>query len=125
MNTHRLPNLKVTVLRENLAEVIINQGVEIDEADVCHFFTFLAEHLSPPYGLLVNKIHSYAYSFAAQRVLRDHPEVGAIAIVAHSSLGQRSAEFVSSFLSDNTKSAVFMSYTEALAWLKEQLLPLS
>jgi hypothetical protein len=95
MNVHELSFSKIILLSESIAEVIINEGVELDEKMVEQYHEFLLSHLIAPFSLLINKVNSYSYNFGAQINL-------AIAV-------PRSVEW-------NLK--VFSNRDKALGWLK-------
>jgi len=66
MDLYELPFAKIIILDENLAEVIINEGIEMDINMVEQYHEFLLSHLQPPFSLLINKVNSYTYEFYAQ-----------------------------------------------------------
>ena len=84
MKLHELSFAKIIILQDDIAEVIINEGVEMDEPMVDAYHAFLREHLSPPIYLLVNKINAYSYDFNAQMKLATIDEIAAMAVVAYS-----------------------------------------
>ena len=61
MKVYKLSFGSVIILAPNLAEVIINEGVIIDELNVDEYHDFLLTNLDAPFSLLVNKKHSYTY----------------------------------------------------------------
>jgi len=121
MDLYELPFAKIILLREDLAEVIINEGVEMDVAMVDQFHDFLLSHLSAPFFLLINKIHSYTYDFEAQLKLGTLKELNAIAVVAYTRMTKLTTETVASLPRDvkwNLK--IFTNRDEALSWLDSQ-----
>lgn len=83
MEVFELDFAKIILIREDIAEVIINNGVEMDLAMVNQFHEFLISHLRAPFSLLVNKLNSYAYTFEAQKQLATIPQIRAMAVVAY------------------------------------------
>ena len=65
MKLYELPFAKIIILDDNIAEVMIDHGVEMDVEMVEQYHDFLLSHLRPPFSLLINKIKSYAYDFHA------------------------------------------------------------
>lgn len=83
METHRLPFGEIRILREDLAEVIINDGIVMDLAMVEKYHDFLLEHLTAPFSLLVNTVNAYSYDFDAQKKLGTLSEINAMAVVSY------------------------------------------
>ncbi|MGB5277372.1 MAG: hypothetical protein WBO73_06615 [Gammaproteobacteria bacterium] len=118
MDTYELPFAKINILREDIAEVIINEGVEMDVEMVKQYHDFLLSHLQSPFSLLVNKIHSYSYDFSAQEILATLPEINAMAVVAYSRTTRITTEMLASYprkIKWNLK--IFQNRDEALSWL--------
>jgi len=120
MQVHELPFTKIILLSDSIAEVIINEGVELDEAMVEQYHEFLLKHLSAPFSLLINKINSYSYSFAAQLNLATLKEIKAMAVVTYSN----AAELATSNLATAVPRQVewnlrmFSNRDNALNWLQ-------
>ena len=122
MNTFELPFAKVMRLDVSLAEIVVDEGVELDSDMVGRFHDFLVANFTPPIGILVNKINQYTYTFRAQLKLGDIPEVGAIGVVAYSQMSRRTTEAFSGLprkLPLNLR--IFDDRKRALLWLKEEL----
>ena len=111
------------ILQEDIAEIIIDQDMEMTEALVDHGQTFLQSRLQAPFGLLVNKLHAYHYTFEAQQMLADLPALKAVAVVTYSSLAQQSAEHLIHIIKHRKLLAIktFHSRVNALEWLQEAL----
>ena len=120
MNVHELSFSKIILLSESIAEVIINEGVELDEKMVEQYHEFLLSHLIAPFSLLINKVNSYSYNFGAQINLATLKEINAMAVVTYN----RPAEVATHNLAIavprpvewNLK--VFSNRDKALDWLK-------
>ncbi len=122
MKVHELPFSKIILLNDSIAEVIINEGVEMDETMVEEYHEFLLSHLSSPFSLLINKVNSYSYSFGAQIQLASLKEISAMAVVTYN----RAAELAT----DNLATAVpreiewnlriFSNRDNALKWLQTE-----
>ena len=81
MDLHELPFAKIIILRDDIAEVMINDGVRMNQEMVEQYHDFLLSHLRAPFSLLVNKINSYTYDFHAQEKLATLKEINAMAVV--------------------------------------------
>jgi hypothetical protein len=92
MVLHELRFGKIILLTDKIAEVIINDGVEMNEAMVDEYHEFLIAHLQAPFSLLVNKINSYTYDFPAQIKLAAIEQINAMAIIAYKRITKCSTE---------------------------------
>ena len=121
MDLYELSFAKIIILREDIAEVIINDGVEMDMAMTEEYHEFLLSKLRHPFSLLINTINSYTYDFAAQINLATLKEINAMAIVSYNRKTTISTESLASrprALDWNLK--IFSNRHEALAWLSSE-----
>ena len=121
MDIHELPFAKIIILRDDIAEVMINDGVKMDIAMVEQYHDFLLSHLRAPFSLLVNKIHSYTYDFDAQEKLATLKEINAMAVVAYNPVTEITTETLASY-PRNVKwnLRIFSNRDDALTWLFSQ-----
>ena len=75
MDLYELSFAKIIILRDDIAEVMINDGVEMDTGMVDQYHVFLLTHLQAPFSLLINKVNSYTYTFEAQEKLAEAKEL--------------------------------------------------
>lgn len=118
MNLHVLPFARITILEEDLAEVVVNHGVEMDLDMVNEYHQFLIAHLNAPFSLLINKENSYSYNFDAQEHLATLEEIKAMAVVAYNTASQKTTEGLLEIpraIDWNLK--IFDDRTDALNWL--------
>ena len=106
-------------LREDIAEVIINEGVEMDLDMVNQYHEYLLSHFDAPFSLLINKVNSYSYTFEAQMALATLKEINVMAVVVYS----RAAKFSTEDLEARPRPIdwnmnIFSNRDEALTWLK-------
>ena len=122
MNKYELSFAKIIIVREDIAEVIVDDGVELDIGMVDEYHDFLVAHMRPPFAVLINKINSYTYSFEAQRKIGSLKELNAIAVVTYNWLAKASTDvLVNSIPREKTwNTDMFPSREEALAWLIEE-----
>jgi len=92
MDLYELDFAKILLLREDIAEVIINSGVEMDEAMVDRYHEFLTSHLRAPFALLINKVNPYSYTFPAQQKLATIEQIQAMAVVVYNHTAKLSTE---------------------------------
>lgn len=118
MDLYELPFAKIIILREDLAEVMINEGVELNSDMVEQYHEFLLSHLEAPFSLLVNKINAYTYDFEAQTKLATLKEINAMAVVAYNRVTKLTTETLASYPRDTPwKIMVFSDRSVALSWL--------
>ncbi|MDO5968784.1 hypothetical protein Q4Q35_03110 [Flavivirga aquimarina] len=118
MKSCKLSFATAYIIRNNLAELIVNEGIEVDEVMVDEIHDFLLTNLEAPFSLFVNKKHSYSYTFQAQRKIVSLDEISTIAIVVTSSGALMSAEMLMNISGDLAqKIKVFQEREEALTWL--------
>lgn len=118
MNLYELPFAKIIILRDDIAEVMINEGVIMDLAMVEQYHDFLLSHLRAPFSLLVNKVNAYSYDFVAQEKLATLKEINAMAVIAYNRITKIATENLASFPRDvKWNLRIFSDREEALAWL--------
>jgi len=120
MTIHGLGFGKIILLEDDLAEVIINQGIDLTEAMVDEYHDFLRSHLQAPFSLLINKINDYSYTFAAQEKLAAIPEIHAMAVVSYKQATQRVTQLLTTIPREvEWNLQMFPERDLALAWLHE------
>ncbi|GAB1855877.1 hypothetical protein MHTCC0001_07120 [Flavobacteriaceae bacterium MHTCC 0001] len=113
---------KIVVLSDNIAEVIVNEGVVFDEKMVAEYHGFLLERLRAPFSLLINKKNSYSYTFKAQQIVANLPEIDMMAVVMGSSAGLMSTETLMKINESNHWNIkLFKRRSQALHWLLERV----
>ena len=85
MNSYKLSFGTINVLQNDLAELIVNEGVLIDKVMIKQFHDFLINKFKGVFGLLVNILHSYSYTFGAQKTISKLNEIKSMAVVAQTS----------------------------------------
>lgn len=121
MKTYKLSFGEIIILKANLAEVIINEGVLMDLDMVNEYHKFLLKHLEAPFSLLINKKHSYTYTFDAQKNIASLDEIKAMAVVVEGFNAKTSTNFLISINSGNKWNIkTFRLRNEAISWIDEQ-----
>jgi len=122
MTPRKLPFCNITRLDDSIAEVIVNEGVEINLEMVEDYHAWIDENLAQSCGLLVNKINTYSYSFGAQRKIPNSPKIKAIAVISYSKMSDISTEVLTKIPRDQEINLrVFGTRNEALEWLQLEL----
>ncbi len=118
---HHLSFGIAVILKPDIAEIVIDEGVEMDKTYMTELFSWVSEYLSSPCMLLMNKINSYSYKFDAQRMLHTKGQVRAVAVVAYDKKAKHAAQFLAD-LPRNSKwnMKIFQDRSSAVEWLKGQ-----
>ena len=113
---------EIVILNKNLAEVIVDEGVVLNEVMVDEYHDFLLDNLESPFSLIINKMHSYSYTFPAQKKIANLKEIKAMAVVVHTSGGLMSTETLVN-VNGNYKWNIklFQERESAILWLKEEM----
>jgi len=121
MDQYELDFCRIILLRENIAEVIVNEGVEMDERMVDDYHALLCAKLSAPFSLLINKLNAYTYNFAAQKKLATIPQVHAMAVLVYNRISEASTEALIRLPREVDWNIRVMHDREgALSWLNSQ-----
>ena len=122
MSSHKLSFGTINILKNNLAEVIVDEGIVMDEVMIDEYHDFLLNTLDVPFALLVNKKNSYTYTFTAQKNIVHLNEIKAIAVITKTSGAVMSTETlinVNGNINSNIK--LFQERQSGLTWLNNQL----
>lgn len=118
MKTIELPYGKILILQKNIAEVIINEGIVMDETMIDHYHDVLRFNLQAPFSLLINKKYSYSYDFNAQRNLATIKEITAMAVVAYNKMTSMTTQMLEKLpRKEAWNLKIFSDREEALKWL--------
>jgi len=121
MDIYELPFAKIIILEPDLAEVLINDGVEMNTEMVAAYHEFLITHLHSPFGLLINKVNAYTYTYGAQQHLATLPQISAMAVVAYTRISMIATESLAAIpRSTEWNLKIFTDRGEALSWLNAE-----
>ncbi len=122
METHELSFGNVIILQKDLAEIIINDGIEVSLKQVIEADEFLVAHLKSPFSLLFNKKYHYSFEFNAQEKLGVVKGLNAVAIVCYSQVNSTLTKALSNVI-NNTEEWNMQDFTnrdDALDWLASE-----
>lgn len=123
MQDYRLSFGVIRVYNDHLAEVMVDEGIEMSLAQVGEYHDFLLEHLKPHSYLLVNKSNSYTYSFDAQQHIFIREHIAAYAMftpTVSSRLATDSVVMIQKHR-DTLNVKLFDDRDEAMRWLVDQM----
>ena len=113
-----VPYGKIIVLQEQIAEVIINRGVVMDEKMIDHYHNLLLSKLKAPFYLIINKKNAYTYNFLAQRNLATIQEIAAMAVIAYNQTASMTTEMLDRLpRKEAWNLRIFSDREEALKWI--------
>ncbi len=106
-------------IEPKIVEVIINEGVELDDKMIKQAETALLDTFGQtPYALLVSRIYPYSHSMGSLTKVPKMANLAAIAIVVYSELSKHTAR-IHKIYQENVR--VFDNKEDALIWLKERV----
>jgi len=123
---HQLSFCEVNILHGNIAEVIVNKNIEISMEMAEEYDTFLTQNFPNNFGLLVNKVKPYDFSFEAKLTIASHANLKAIAVVHYT----KKSELVTKDIATkrardgwNIKSfsGLELGWQQGFDWLKKEL----
>ncbi|KGJ96291.1 hypothetical protein [Colwellia psychrerythraea] len=126
MHKHRLSFADISIISDSIAEIIIDEGVEVSIEMVEEYDNFLACIFKGNYGVLINKINNYSYSLGAQFIMGSSENIVAIAAVNYSEQGKKSSKTVADRrsidqLNVRTFSGLDLGWQDAVTWLNKEL----
>lgn len=109
-------------LDNQVCEVIVNEGIEMDATMVDEYHAYLNNYYDLPFALLINKKNNYAYNFDAQKRVADIANIKAMAVLVY----RRSTEIATQALNNFKREyewnlKIFYEREEALQWLQSEM----
>lgn len=118
MKSLRLSFATILVLGPNLAEVIIDEGIIMDEIMVVEYHDILLTNFTAPFSLIINKQNCYSYTFEAQKTICNLKEIHLIAVIANTSGALMATETLIKINEQNNWNIeVFKERDVALKWI--------
>jgi len=112
---------RIIRLSDDIAEVIVDEGVVIDSDMVREYHTWIQENLNDPCMLLINKTHPYTYTFQAQKEIATLDQIQAMAVVVYNRISEVTTRDLASFPREHQWNIqIFDSRHDALLWLESQ-----
>lgn len=112
---------RIIKLSDDIAEVIVDDGVVIDMDMVREYHEWIQNNLSDPCMLLINKLNSYTYTFEAQKEIASLEQIQAMAVVVYNRISEVTTRDLASFPREHEwYIQVFDSRHDALLWLEGQ-----
>jgi hypothetical protein len=86
----RLSFAYVNTIDDNIAEVIIDNNVIITLEMIDEYDEYLSEHFKGNFGLLINRINHYSYTFEAKLTIGSNDGLCAMAVVYYNRMSKES-----------------------------------
>ena len=116
----------VNILSEHIAEIIINNNVVITLEMIDEYDQFLSQHFKGDFGLLINRINHYSYTFEAMLSIGSLEGLKAMAVVFYNDIGKESTTSLMKIReTDNFNLKLFsgleLGWQSSLDWLQDEL----
>ncbi len=123
MELYELSFCNVEVLRSDIAEVSVFEGVDVDLKMVEEIHQCFLSIFAHSFSLLINKSNSYSTQFDALVHFGTLQSIDKIAVFAPNKLAKLSADFSADIPSSaELNIQVFIDRNDALAWLKNNVI---
>ncbi len=126
MNKYRLSFARINIISANLVEIIIDNETLVSLEMVEELDKFLDNSFNFSFGLLINKVNGYTYSFEAMMTMASLENIQAIAVINYTKHGEDVTDEIIKRrkidqLNIKSFSALELGYQRALTWLQNQL----
>jgi len=116
----------IRIISHNIVEITVNAGIEVDLEMVEECDNFLVAQFKEDFGLIINKINDYTFSYEAQLCILSVCNLKAIALVYYSEQNKKLAPHAEARReSDKLNVKAFSGYEfghqNAQKWLNEEL----
>ena len=112
---------KIIILKNDLAEIIVEQYVEISLDMVHQIHQTLRDNLTAPFFIVVNKINNYSYDFEAMHELGTINEIAGIAIICHTEQTRTNSQYITNLnRKKEWNTEIFNNRKDGLNWLTQQ-----
>ncbi len=124
---HRLSFGYFTLLAENIVEVVIDDGIELSLEMVEECDQFFKAHIFGEFGMLINRINEYSYSYEARLSIGSYEGLKVLAFVYYTDECKNMFEqLIATRAYDQWNSQIFsgleLGWQQALGWLEQELL---
>jgi len=123
---HKLSFCSINILSDAIAEVIVNNNVEVSLEMVEEFDRFLLDKFTGSFGVLINAVNIYDYSFEAKLIVGSNENIKAIAVVNYNSKMKSITQNIVKLREVDSWNVKFFSGLElgwqrGVDWLKKEL----
>jgi len=126
---HRLSFAYFNILSDNILEVVVDDGIEmtLEMVEECH--EFIHAHFTDEFGMLINRVNNYSYTYEAKLSIASYEQLKAIAFVYYSHDSKEMTKQLSKTrISDEWNCQLFsgleLGWQQAYDWLHRELVPI-
>ncbi len=117
---------QINLLTTNIAEVIINDKIEVTLEIVDEYDALMAKHFAINYAILVNRINSYSFSYEALLCVASAQNLKALALINYRAENAQQTQNLKTIrhmdnLNIKEFSGLDLGRENAIKWLNEQL----
>ena len=123
---HRLSFAYFNILSDNILEVVVDDGIEmtLEMVEECH--EFINAHFTDEFGMLINRVNNYSYTYEAKLSIASYENLKAIAFVYYSSDSKDITEQLGKTrITDEWNYRIFsgleLGWQQAFDWLAQEL----
>ena len=123
---HRLSFAYFNMISDQIVEVVVDENVEMtmEMIEECH--QFIHAHISEDFGMLINRVNNYTYTYEAKLSIASYENLKAIAFVYYSEDSKEITEHLYNLRSfDEWNYRVFsgleLGWQQAVDWLYQEL----
>ncbi len=119
MNLYELSFAKLIIIRDDVAELIVNEAIEVDLSMIEEYHNLLLSIFNSSFSVLVNKINSYSYTFEAQRQIPALKLIHATDVLTYNNMTEVTTTELTKMSSQGKKwnMKMFSDRDKAIAWL--------
>lgn len=111
---------RIIILENDLAEVIINESIEMTMTHLSQLRDTLKNILGSPYYLIINKLNHYSYDFVTQCEVGNSCDVKATAVICYSDTVIQTTRFLAKLKDKEWNMQIFSNKENALNWINQQ-----
>jgi hypothetical protein len=124
---NKLSFCSINILSDVIAEIIVNENIEISLEMVEELEDFLSAKFTQSFGLLINKVHYYSFAFEAKLSIASNANLKAMAVIDYTEEGKSmTADVVKIRKIDGWNLSTFagenLGWQQGFEWLKKELL---
>lgn len=117
---HRLSFCSITVIQDNIAEIIFDDQVDIDLDMVNEFWQFVDAEMKTPIHVIINKKHRYSYQFEALMAISESSKIQSVAVISYNEASASMSEYLNSTFNKSGKHVkIFSTQAAAIQWIKK------
>ena len=116
----------VKIISSNIAEIVINHGIEISLEVMEEYETLMNKHFTDHYATLINRINNYSYAYEVLLCIGSIKNLKAVAVINYGIENKQQAKDISAVHHvDNLNIKLFsgleLGRDNAIDWLKGEL----